>query len=84
MRNFYLIFKKELNSYFYSPIAYVVITIFLIITGYFFYTIFATFSTVSFQAQMNPALAKQYNLLNITESVVRPLFGNICFFLCPY
>ncbi|MFZ3090486.1 MAG: ABC transporter permease subunit [Nitrospirota bacterium] len=77
MRNFYLIFKKELKSYFYSPIAYVVITIFLIITGYFFYNIFAAFSTISFQAQMNPGLARQYNLLNITESVVRPLFGNI-------
>jgi ABC-2 type transport system permease protein len=77
MRNFYLIFKKELKSYFYSPIAYAVMTIFLIITGYFFYNIFATFSTISFQAQMNPTLAKQYNLLNITESVVRPLFGNV-------
>ncbi|MBI5182275.1 MAG: ABC transporter permease subunit [Nitrospirae bacterium] len=77
MRNFYLIFKKELNSYFYSPIAYVVITIFLIITGYFFYTFFATFSAVSFNAQIDPAMARQYNLLNITESVVRPLFGNI-------
>ncbi len=77
MRNIYLIFSKELKSYFTSPIAYVVITIFLIITGYFFYNILATFSLISFQAETNPIIARQYNLLNINESVVRPLFGNI-------
>ncbi len=72
-----LIFKKELRSYFNSLIAYVVIAMFLLITGYFFYNLLATFSVVSFQAQTNPMLAKQYNLLNINETVVRPLFGNI-------
>lgn len=77
MRNFYLIAKKELQSYFSSPVAYVIITIFLVITGYFFYNLFATFSTLSFQASTNPAIAKQSNLLNITETVIRPLFGNI-------
>ena len=59
MRNCYLIAKKELQSYFTSPVAYVVITIFLIISGYFFYNLFASFSTLSFQASVNPALAKQ-------------------------
>ncbi|MBI5096416.1 MAG: ABC transporter permease, partial [Nitrospirae bacterium] len=77
MRNFYLIFKKELRSYFLSPVAYVVICIFLVLAGYFFYTVFATFSMLSFEATQDPLMAKQYNLLNITESVVRPLFGNI-------
>lgn len=77
MRNFFLIFKKEFKSYFTSPIAYVVITMFLILSGYFFYNSFALFSTISFQATLNPMLAKQVGLLNITESVVRPLFGNI-------
>jgi len=77
MRNFYLIAKKELYSYFSSPVAYVVITIFLVITGYYFYNLLASFSTLSFQASTNPAIAQQQNLLNITETVVRPLFGNI-------
>lgn len=77
MRNCYLIAKKELRSYFTSPVAYVVIIIFLIITGYFFFNLFASFSTLSFQASANPALAKQKNLLNITETVIRPLFGNM-------
>lgn len=77
MRNFLLVMNKELKSYFYSPIAYVVITIFLAVTGYLFYNNMASFSTISFQAQANPMLAKQSNMLNITENVVRPLFGLI-------
>jgi len=77
MRNIYLIAKKEFQAYFTSPVAYVVITIFLVITGYFFYNLFASFSTLSFQASTNPAIAKQQNLLNITETVIRPLFGNM-------
>ncbi len=72
-----LIFNRELRSYFNSSIAYVVITMFLIITGYFFYNLVATFSIISFQAQASPMMARQYNLLNINETVVRPLFGNI-------
>lgn len=77
MRNVYLVARKELQSYFSSPVAYVVITMFLVITGYFFYNQFTSFSVLSFQASTDPALAKQQNLLNITETVVRPLFGNI-------
>ncbi len=77
IRSIGLIFRRELNSYFSTLIAYVAITMFLLITGYFFYTSIASFSVISFQAQSNPMVAKQYQLLNITETVVRPLFGNI-------
>ncbi|MCK5351488.1 ABC transporter permease subunit, partial [bacterium] len=77
VRSVGLLFKRELQSYFGSLIAYVTITMFLVIAGYFFYNLLATFSVVSFQAQTNVMLAKQYQLLNINETVVRPLFGNI-------
>lgn len=77
VRSVGLILNRELKSYFSSLIAYVVIVMFLLITGYFFYNLLATFSVISFQAQVNPMLAKQYQLLNINETVVRPLFGNI-------
>lgn len=77
MRNIYLVAKKEFQAYFTSPVAYVVITIFLVITGYFFYNLFASFSTLCFQASTNPAIARQQNLLNITETLIRPLFGNM-------
>jgi ABC-2 type transport system permease protein len=77
IRKIGLIYQRELKSYFSSLTAYVVIIMFLLITGYFFYTLLATFSIVSFQAQTDPMLAKQYQLLNINETVVRPLFGSI-------
>ena len=77
IRSVGLIYQRELKSYFSSLTAYVVIIMFLLITGYFFYTLLATFSIVSFQAQTDPMLAKQYQLLNINETVVRPLFGSI-------
>ncbi|TKJ42509.1 ABC transporter [candidate division LCP-89 bacterium B3_LCP] len=36
MRNICSIYKKELNSYFNSPVAYIVITVFLLFSGWFF------------------------------------------------
>jgi ABC-2 type transport system permease protein len=68
------VFKKEMRSYFASPIAYAVFTIFLAISGYFFYTILTYFSLVSMQASMNPAFATG---LNITEGILRPLFTDM-------
>ena len=41
--NFFPIFKRELRSYFTSLIAYVVLTVFLVISGYYFYTDLALF-----------------------------------------
>lgn len=75
MRNFFYIFTKETRSYFNSPVAFVVITIFTILIGYYFYNIFATFGTISFQAQTDPVVASQYGALNVTEFVIRPFFG---------
>jgi ABC-2 type transport system permease protein len=72
--NFYPILKKELKSYFVSPIAYIVITIFLVISGYFFYSSFAFYNLLSMQAVSSPYGPRG---LNITEGVLRPLFLNL-------
>jgi ABC-2 type transport system permease protein len=40
MRHVIDIFKKEFTGYFVSPIAYIVISIFLLVTGWFFFTTF--------------------------------------------
>jgi ABC-2 type transport system permease protein len=77
MRNFFFILTKELRSYFNSPIAFVSITIFSVLTGYYFYNQFAWFSSVSFQAQTDPLIAAQLGALNVTELVVRPFIGNV-------
>ncbi len=68
------IFKKEMRLYFSSPVAWVVVAVFLVIAGYFFYNIFAFFALASMQSAMNPSMARE---LNVTDSVLRPLFSNV-------
>ncbi|MFH1624098.1 MAG: ABC transporter permease [Pseudomonadota bacterium] len=74
MVNFFAILKKELRSYFTSPIAYMVITVFSVISGYFFYSLFALFGVMSVQSMNNPYMQ---SALNITEEVVGPVFSTV-------
>ena len=66
--------KKELRLYFTTPVAYGVMFCFLLIVGYFFYSIFAFYTMASMQSAMNPQMGRD---LNVTDSVLRPLFSNI-------
>jgi len=68
------IYKKEMRLYFQSPIAYVVLTIFLVLVGWLFYSNLAFFSRISLQAIQNPRLSSQ---LSVTDSVFSPLVGNM-------
>ena len=72
--NVWPIMKKELRLYFTTPIAYGVAFCFLLVAGYFFYSIFAFYTMASMQAAMNPQMGRE---LNPTESVMRPLFSNM-------
>jgi ABC-2 type transport system permease protein len=58
------IFKKEFRSYFVSPIAYIVISIFLVVTGWFFFATFFLFNQAN--------LRNFFSLLPITFSFVIP------------
>jgi ABC-2 type transport system permease protein len=73
MSNFWPIFKRELKVYFTSPIAYAMLFIFLVITGYFFYSNVAYYALVAMQAARNPYTEG----VNIIDMVLSPLFGNI-------
>jgi ABC-2 type transport system permease protein len=68
------IYKKEMRLYFTSPVAYVILAIFLLIAGYFFFSIFSFFTRASMQMAMNPQMGRD---LNVTDSVLRPLFSNV-------
>jgi ABC-2 type transport system permease protein len=78
MKGFAAIFKRELYAFFASPIFYVVGGIFLILSGYFFYTSVAYFSLISFQAARNPYAGGQVNL---NEMVVKPFFDDMSIIL---
>ena len=68
------VFRKEMRLYFGSPVAYVVFTFFLLISGWFFSQIFLFYSDASMRSFMQPQFGQN---LNITENVMRPLFTNM-------
>ena len=68
------IMKKELRLYFTTPVAYGVMFCFLLVAGYFFFSIFSFYTMASMQSAMNPQMGRD---LNVTDSVMRPLFSNM-------
>jgi ABC-2 type transport system permease protein len=74
MRKLAAIYRKELQYYFQSITAYVMIGLFLALSGYFFYSIFRYYNYLSYQAGRDPYLA---GTLNLIEGVMRPLMGNV-------
>ena len=74
MKNSWIIAKRDLGSFFNSPIFYVITTVFLIIYSYIFVNILSFFSMQSMQSgqfqQMGIAL-------NINEMVIEPSFQNM-------
>jgi ABC-2 type transport system permease protein len=73
MRNVWIIWRKELRSYFVSPIAYLLLTMFALIFGLMFWSMLASFVVFGMESQMRG----QPMPMNINEEVVRPLLGNI-------
>jgi ABC-2 type transport system permease protein len=78
MKNIWSLMKKEIRSYFSSPIAYVVIFGFLLLVGYFFYSLVWWFNAQAMQMAQNPYYAQQ---VNINEMVFSPLFHNMSIIL---
>jgi ABC-2 type transport system permease protein len=76
MRNSLSIAGKELRSYFVSPIAYVVITGFLLLGGWFFFNLLARFSFLVqiYSSMRNPEAQTR---LNLNEFVIAPLLHNL-------
>jgi len=68
------IFLKDLKSYFTSPIAYAVYTVFLGITGFLFFSILSAFSIESIQYMRYPYLMER---INLNDMVLYPLFHNM-------
>lgn len=80
--NTWAIIQKELKQYFVSPIAYVVMTIFLTLSGYFFYAGIVRFSEQykyiknMMQFYRNPELLSR---MNLNEMVIAPALFNMVF-----
>jgi ABC-2 type transport system permease protein len=82
MRGTWIICRKELNSYFASPVAYIVMALFAFLFGFFFYEATSYFVQMSMESQMQ---GRSFPM-NINEMIVRPVLGNmsvIALFLLP-
>src|ERR1700723_1199929 len=73
MRNAWVICPKKLHSYFVSPVAYLLLTMFAVIFGFFFWNSVGYFNAASLQAQMSG----QASPMSVNEYVIRPLLSNI-------
>ena len=71
--NTWTIARKELSSYFRSPIAYGVMAFFALIAGYFFYVAVVFFV----RRGMESAMMGQSFPMDLNEYIVRPLLSNI-------
>jgi ABC-2 type transport system permease protein len=70
----WIIAKRDLGSFFNSPIFYVVTTVFLLLYSFIFFNILNFFSFQSFQAGQLQAMGMN---LNLNEMVIEPSFHNM-------
>src|SRR5580693_2127097 len=80
MRNSITIAGKELASYFVQPVAYVVMTVFLLLGGFFFFSLLQRFSMLvqMYAAMQNPEVLQH---MNLNQMVIEPLLHNLAIVL---
>jgi ABC-2 type transport system permease protein len=83
MRNIWTITKKELKTFLYSPIAYILTAFFLLVSGFFFYNILAWANDQTLRMMQSGYGMER---LNINQMLFQPFFNNmtiILMFLLP-
>ena len=73
MRNIWTICRKELRIYFVSFIAYLLLTMFALIFGFFFWNALAYFVVAGMEMQMRGETMP----MNVNEQIIRPLLSNV-------
>ncbi len=75
MRNFYAIYRKEMGHYFVSPIAYVFIGIFLLLSAYFFNVFLQVVSQQAMQMELQGMQFGMPQQVDVPSEVMRAFFG---------
>jgi ABC-2 type transport system permease protein len=80
VRNVFTIAGREVRSYFSSPVAYVLLAVFLALGGYFFWALLSAFnqSLALYSMMQNPQMLERFNL---NEMVISPLLANMAVLL---
>jgi len=73
VRNVLIIWRKEMRSYFVSPVAYLLLAMFAVIFGFFFLNILGYFVFTGMESQMRGEMFP----MNLNEQVIRPLLSNV-------
>src|ERR1700732_4904146 len=77
MQSLYAVYRKELGHYFASPIAYIFIGLFLILSAFFFNVFLNFYIQQSFQAQMQSMRYGMPPEMDVPGLVMRQFFGVI-------
>src|SRR5215469_499490 len=76
MRNTLVIAGKELQGYFIQPVAYVVLTVFLLLAGWFFFALLRQFDEMVQLIQMM-GQQQQLQSMNLNSRVIEPLLHDL-------
>ncbi len=76
MRNVLTLAGREIRSNFSSPVAYVLIAVYLALAGYFFFALLSAFNTTLqiYSMMRNPEVLSRFNL---NQMVIIPLLANL-------
>ena len=82
MKSVFWIARREIGSFFYSPIFYIVTAVFLVLYSFLFFAMLSDFSQASMQAAPQAeALQKAGYSINANEMVIVPSLGNMSIIL---
>jgi ABC-2 type transport system permease protein len=76
VKNVAIIFRREMRSYFVSPVAYALLVAFLGLSGWYFYNLLARFITIAASATEQAIMLQQAPpIMNVNMGVARPWFN---------
>src|ERR1700722_18685916 len=75
MQSFYAVYRKEMGHYFVSPVAYVVVGIFLFVSAFFFNLYLVGTMEQAMQAQMQGAQFGTSPSIDVAGEVLRAFLG---------
>ncbi|MBN1334504.1 MAG: ABC transporter permease [Deltaproteobacteria bacterium] len=81
MRNVFFIARRELEAYFASPIGWIALCAFLLVTGFFFASMVGFFALQTTEFGMSP-----YQDIDLSQHLVAPFYSNtglVLLMLCP-
>jgi ABC-2 type transport system permease protein len=75
MKGMYAVYRKEMSHYFVSPVAYIIVAVFLVLTAYFFNRLLVVIIQEAFQASFEEGQFGGGAAFDVPSLVMRNFFG---------